>query len=128
MMILTIKDREVFEAIAGGRKRFEGRRWKEEFEKLKPGDLILFLLEGEPELVVAKVREVRPFPSVEEMVLSLWKELLPDARDPSEALSYYGRFYSLSDPAVAIGIEPLSREFLDERSRRKWAGRDCWGD
>lgn len=119
-MILTIADRDVFEALADGSKRYEGRRWKDAYEVLKPGSYLIFLLEGDPELLVTVVEEVRRYTSIEKMVEELWKELLPMADGVDTAKKYYNRFYSLNDPAVAIRVRPLVRERIGERELKKW--------
>jgi len=119
-MILTIADKEVFEALASGRKRYEGRKWKKEFEGLRPGSYIVFLLEGEPELLVAEVEEVVRFKTIAEMVERLWRDLLPFAVSLAGAKKFYSRFYSLDEPAVAIRVRPLLRERIGERELKKW--------
>ncbi len=122
-MILTISDPEIFADIVSGKKRFEGRRADPKYDCLRPGDYIVFFLEGSLDLAVARVREVRRFPTVREMVRALWKELIPRARSPDEALSVYKRFYSPDDLAVAIGIDVVHAERVrDPRTLRKILG------
>ena len=121
-MILTLKDPEVFDALASGKKRYEGRRWEEKYEGLSPGDYVLFLLEGGSEILLARIRDVKRYPSIEEMVKDLWRELLPFKEGPEEVLKYYKSFYSPQDPAVAIGIEPVQSFALDYRYITKWLG------
>ncbi len=122
-MILTINDPKVFQAIAEGKKTFEGRREKEELLKLKPGDFIIFFLEGSLDFVIAQVSEVRRFPSIRKMVEELWQQLIPFAFSPEAALEIYKRYYSPEDPAVAIGIRVLHVERVrDPRIIRKIMG------
>ena len=124
-MILTINDPRVFEEIARGRKRFEGRREKEELLRLRPGEIIIFFLEGTLDLVVARVREVRRFETVEQMVAELWRDLVPFARSREEAMDVYKRYYSPRDPAVAIGIERVHVERIrDPKVLKKILGVD----
>ena len=121
-MILTLKDPEVFEALASGQKRYEGRRWEEKYEGLSPGDYILFLLEGGSDILLAKITAIKRYPSIEEMVKELWRDLLPFKESPEEVLRYYKSFYSPEDPAVAIGVEPVQSFTLNHRHITKWLG------
>ena len=121
-MILTIKDPQVFDALVSGRKKYEGRRWKEEYSELSEGGLIIFVLEGSNELLLTRVKDIKKYETIEEMVKELWRDLLPDAENPESALKYYRFFYSSSDPAVAIEVEPLQKETLDRRTLTKWLG------
>ncbi len=125
-MLLTIGDERVFRAIVRGEKTYEGRRWKEKYTDVRPGDIIVFLHEGQPEFVVARVTDVRRYDTVGDMVRELWRELVPFAESEEDALKLYKRYYSENDPAVAFGIEVLSVEQLDERTYRKWLGRVLW--
>ena len=121
-MILTIKDPHVFDAILSGKKRYEGRKWKEDYALLKEGDVIVFVLEGSTEMAVTRVVSILRFSSVREMVETLWKQLLPTTETVEEALKYYSSFYNLSDPAIAIEIEVMSKEVVDGRALKKWLG------
>ncbi len=121
-MILTIKDPRVFDALVRGEKRYEGRRWDASYDSLKPGDYVLFVLEGSREILLSRVKSIHRFATIEEMVENLWKDLIPFARDPSEALKVYKQFYSPSDPAVAIEVEPIKLFLAEERHLRKWLG------
>ncbi len=121
-MILTIKDPEIFDALVRGEKRYEGRRWDPSYNSLSEGDYLLFVLEGSREILLARVKRILRYPSIEDMVNDLWRELVPFAKDPSEAKKVYRQFYSLSDPAVAIEVEPLKLFVAGERQLRKWLG------
>ena len=121
-MMLTIKDIRVFDALVKGNKRYEGRRWKEEFSSVKEGDLVVFVLEGGQELLVSRIRELRRYSTIKDMVLELWRDLLPFAKEESEALNYYRRFYSLDEPAVAIEVEPVLHIHMGQREINKWLG------
>ncbi len=122
-MILTINDPRVFRAIVEGSKRFEGRREKPALLALKPGAYLIFFLEGTLDFVITRVREIRRFETIEKMVKELWRELIPFAHSMDEALEIYRKYYNLSDPAVAIGIDILHSERVrDPRVLRKILG------
>ncbi len=121
-MILTIKDERVFDALVRGEKSYEGRKWKEDYRHLRPGDYLLFVLEGGGEILLTEVTDVKRFGSVREMVDALWKELIPWASSPEEALKVYRSFYSPEDEAVALGVKPIHLFRLNQRSAQKWLG------
>ena len=121
-MIFTIDDPRVFDALARGEKRYEGRVMKERYERLSAGDYVLFILEGGVELLFARVTEKRTFSTVDEMVRSLWKDLLPFTRSVEEALRFYRKYYNTKLPAIAIGVDPLAHFVLGEREIKKWLG------
>ncbi len=119
--VLTIEDPEIFDMIASGVKKYEGRKQSEYLNDIKPGDYLLFFLEGAPEFVLCEVTEIKTYGSIEEMVDDLWTVLVP-GKSIEQVKGVYKRYYSLKEPAIAIGIRPAGKGIITGRHLRKWLG------
>jgi ASC-1-like (ASCH) protein len=113
------RESHYLDAIIRGDKRYEGRLNKGKFAEYRVGDTVTLrrdirdesgnLRDGELEATV-RISQIFRFSSFKTMMHELpYTEIIPDARDESDAASRYDAFYSHEDQGkygvVAIKVE-----------------------
>ncbi|GEM_PF-6620390 len=98
----------ILDMFLEGKKVYEGRVKKDPYDKIKAGDYVLIAEEGTRcRFIIARVPEVREYPTLEDMIENHWKELWPPANSKEEVNKVYEGIYGdLNLPALAIKIEP----------------------
>ena len=100
-----------FRAIVSGKKTVEMRLFDEKRQRIRPGDEILFRLDGGEDSVRAVVVGLHPFPSFDALYAALIPALGAEALgyaagetpDPADMLAYYSE--DLIAQYGVIGIE-----------------------
>jgi len=98
---------EYLKAIAGGKKRIEGRLYDEKRQRIRPGDEVIF-----ENRLMCVVKDVRVYSSFREMLEKEGLEnVLPGVGSIEEGVKVYRRFYSEEKEkkygVAAIEIEPI---------------------
>jgi ASC-1-like (ASCH) protein len=85
------KDREFFELIKNGQKTIETRAATKKFQKIKPGDILIFKC-GKDRLE-KEVAKVHFFKTIEDLVKSLdLKKIMPQVKSENEAKQVWYSF------------------------------------
>ncbi len=111
----------ILEDILSGKKTIECRLGKQKFLKIRPGDVLSIredtwkgdkILRSIPNRAEIKVTQILYFETFTEAFASIdFKEAIPSAASPSEAVEAYRKFYTSEDEkkygVVAIYFELL---------------------
>lgn len=100
-----------FDWIACGKKRYEGRLWKDDWASIAEGDLIVFICPEKRELM-CRVTSLSRFESFGAAFDALGSELVPiPGVNTTEVNRIYGQYYKDEDVknfgVVAVQVEPL---------------------
>ena len=102
-LLIRETDRKVFEALKDGSKRIETRAATKKYQKIKPGDLLVFIC-GEDKLE-KKVGEVKFFDSIEKMTGEVgFKQIMPFVGNVEEMRKVYFSFPGYEKKIKEFGL------------------------
>lgn len=100
-----------FDLIASERKIYEGRLDRGTWQKLKPGDILLFLCNSLE--VTCQVKRIHKFASFAEAYDAFGEQLLPGVTARDDAAAVYHQFYTALDElqagVLAVEIERIEK-------------------
>ncbi len=101
--------KEYIQAIASGKKTYEGRINKESFKKYTPGKIVIW--RNESDYVVTQIVSRRVFKSFEQMLTKInFKLFIPEAKNKEEAKKVYDNIPGYAENvkkygALALGLK-----------------------